>query len=706
MPRIEMVLLCAVGVLCLLAEAWPQAGDDFVARRHALAHRQRRVIFNNDGNEVIYFPGNLAVTTENVLAQRTSPLAGSQVDSIFYCPISSGFSYFTYNTKVGTVLDHPMVQGGKEFVPRSRNITRDLIDQGTDCLKQMVEWGHANQVEIFFSMRMNDTHDAAHDPANPYPLFPPLKAQHPEWLLGSREQRPPYGQWSGMDFTHPEVRDQAFRFFQEVCQNYDVDGVELDFFRHMHYFKSVADGGVASDAERDMMTELLRRIRTMADAEGRKRGRPILIAVRVPDSVDYARAVGLDIERWLSEGLVDLLSGTCYFQLNQWEYLVNLGHKYNVPVYPALSETRVKGDGPPYRRGSLESYRARAARVWQSGADGVYLFNYFNAKSPLWREIGDPKVLARMDKTYFVTVRNGSPSSYLAEGAKFRTVPMLTPDDPLTVLPGKPVTVPLQLAEGPVPAGQAAPQVQLHLLTPCQRAPETQFNGQALGAGKHEGMWWTYPVPFDRCRPGENSVTVALPEAPAGESGQWDVEWTGTAAPGAPWTHDPTRANLVAQVQDGALLVADRGTAPGDYLYYWYAWAASPEREAVAELRVKVVSGLSSVIFSNGVACDRLVLTPDKISVYSTHAAYAMDTTDDFHTYRLVLKGQDLQVFADGKLVLDGTGKFTAPTPAGRNALQFGAASSTEVGEALWQSVRFHTGSTALFDMVVTVDYP
>ena len=34
-----------------------------------------------------------------------------------------------------------------------------------------------------------------------------------------------------MDYGRPEIRDLAFRFVEEVCRNYDVDGVELDFVK-------------------------------------------------------------------------------------------------------------------------------------------------------------------------------------------------------------------------------------------------------------------------------------------------------------------------------------------------------------------------------------------------------------------------------------------------------------------------------------------
>ena len=56
------------------------------ARREA-AHRQRRIIFNNDGDDVLCF--SAAPTPEALLEARTSALVGSQVDTIFYCSSQS-----------------------------------------------------------------------------------------------------------------------------------------------------------------------------------------------------------------------------------------------------------------------------------------------------------------------------------------------------------------------------------------------------------------------------------------------------------------------------------------------------------------------------------------------------------------------------------------------------------------------------------------
>ena len=219
----------------------------------------------------------------------------------------------------------------------------------------------------------------------------------------------------------PEIRDLAFGFIEEVCRNYDVDGVELDFFRHLCYFKSTAMGGAASDEERDMMTDLMRRVRKMTEEVGIERGRPILVAVRVPDSVGFCRDMGFDIEKWMREGLVDILITTCYFRLNPWEYSVELGHKYGVPVYPCLSDSRVRGE-TRFRRSSVrELPRPGHECVDRRGRRSAPV-QPFDPNAAIWKEIGDPEALATMDKLYFVNVRDDdrgafSPRARVPHGA-------------------------------------------------------------------------------------------------------------------------------------------------------------------------------------------------------------------------------------------------------------------------------------------------
>ena len=49
---------------------------------------------------------------------------------------------------------------------------------------------------------------------------------------------------------------------------------------------------------------MMQRIREMSEREGMKRGKPIMVAIRVPDSVEYCKEIGIDLETWMEKGEV------------------------------------------------------------------------------------------------------------------------------------------------------------------------------------------------------------------------------------------------------------------------------------------------------------------------------------------------------------------------------------------------------------------
>ena len=711
-PRLRRAITMLMALLLVGAGAafGQSAGnpslEELRQRRSELAQKRRRIMMNNDGCDVLYFPKDEKATVEGFLAKRTTPLAGTQVDTIAFCPISSGFSYFTHNTKVGTVL----TRSGEEFGirPDARNIAKELIDQGTDCLQAVIEFGHKHAMEVFWSIRMNDTHDAAHHPDKPYFLFPPLKTEHPEWLVGDPIRRTPFGRWSSVDYALPQIRDLALGFIEEVCRNYDVDGIELDFFRHLCYFKSTAMGGEASEEEREMMTALMRRVRAMTEKQGIRRDRPILVAVRVPDSVGYCRDMGFDIERWLSEGLVDMLITTCYFRLNPWEYSVELGHRYGVPVYPCLSDSRVRGE-TRFRRSSTAGYRGRAMNAWAAGADGLHLFNQFDAKAPIWREIGEPETLSTMDKLYFVNIRDDDPRRFLAKGREYRTVPVFGPSHPRLVTASQPVDLEILVGDDFSAAQRRGYrcEVKLHVEAPAiQKAGQLQvrFNGTELTGGVLGKGWVDYPVPADAVKRGANRIEIAV-EPAALKPGDWSIVYDGSEKPSPQWQRDRGSDRTSEEIMDGALFIADRGEVSGDYLYYRHAWGADPNGEAAAEARVKVKSGSSFLIVGNGVSGERLGLWPDRIELFHQKLQYKMDTTDDFHQYHMELNGQDLQVYVDGQLRIDAPGALKPRAGYASNQVAFGAANSGMMGEAWWADVKARATGLACRDLVVSVAY-
>ncbi|MAX36262.1 hypothetical protein [Gimesia sp.] len=501
-----LTLLLLENSVCPAAEKAAEAKQDqqqaMKAARQKAAWKKRRIIFNNDGNEPVY--SLKEATPQALLDVRTSPLKGSQVDTIFYCTWSSGFSYFTHDTKVGNVFTETADK-------LSNNKTAELIKKGHDPLTVMSDWCQENDVELFWSFRMNDTHDASTAWYGPL-LFPPLKKEHPEWLVGSAEQKPKNGRWTAVDFTHEEICDLAYRYVEEVCRNYDVDGVELDFFRHLNYFKRVSQGEPAGELELSRLNDLMRRIRAMADEVARQRGRPILVAIRVPDSVEYARVLGLDVETWLKEDLVDIMTVTGYFRLNPWKESVKLGHKYDVPVYAGLSESREKDQLARKVYASTEGSRGRAMNAWSQGVDGIYLFNSFNPRHPLWRELGEPTQLKTLPKVYFTSARGyASVNAWWKQGSSYMNRDILTPKHPRVVSPGKSVSVTLPVGENPQETG-AALELKVRLKTEPQNKEVllVKVNGEAVQLDLNENHFLSGRINPDLVTEGENRIEFAL----------------------------------------------------------------------------------------------------------------------------------------------------------------------------------------------------
>jgi hypothetical protein len=470
--------------------------DSYETQKEAQLARRRRVIFNNDGGDSRCDSAEVT----SFLEKRTTPLAESSVDTISYCTGITGV--FSHRTTVGDVF--------ARCEERKENKAPDFIEQGTDTLQMQIDFCREHGKEIFWSLRMNDIHDAGREW-----MFNnnTLKTEHPEYLLRERGE-PGIGGWSAFDYARDAVRNFIFRLVEEVCQKYDVDGIELDFFRHPVFFKRTSSGLPVTHEDRNGMTDLMRSISDMVEKKGRKRGRPFLVAARTPDDVDYCNTIGLEIERWMEEGLIDIHIPSGYIKLTSWEHSVRLGHEHDVEVYPGLSESRVGGGHHANRlRASDECYRARALNAWEAGADGVYIFNLFDPHRQIWKEMGEPERLQGLDTIHFASVRG---VGHVAGGAyphqHFINVPTVNPDAPLPMEPGERVAVHIPSGKRP-DAGieEESPEITLRLQ--FQPFPDdiddmmVVVNGRELGI-MQESPWITCALDPECVRAGSNTVEL------------------------------------------------------------------------------------------------------------------------------------------------------------------------------------------------------
>lgn len=479
------------------------------ANRERLAARQRRrrVIFNNDGCDCYCHDGRM--TREGFLDARTSALADSHVDSIFYCTNKGGVGRFCHATKVA----EPFTRRDGRY---AGNVTPSFLEQGTDPLRVQTEWARAHGREIFWSLRMNDTHDGWGTPGDfGDDKISPVKRQHPEWLLGGKDRPVRFGCWTALNYELEPVRDFMVRLIEEVCRTYDVDGIECDFLRHETFFPSTAAGDPCSEAQCGLITALLRRVRGLLDEVAAARGKPLLLAVRTHDSIGLSREIGLDVEAWMAEGLVDLVTTSGYYRLVPWHEMARLGKRYGVPVYASLNESRLrdKDGAADQTRDAIESYRGRALNAWQDEASGICFFNVFNPALSLWREAGEPAALSRLNRIYHASVRSMGGALWRAPNVqRYRRLPILSPQK----IAGCPILVRGELTEVPIDAGgslAAAREIELRMRV--SSLPEAghvlaRWNGRWLPAGAYRDGLLRFRLQPEEVKPLGNVAGLVL----------------------------------------------------------------------------------------------------------------------------------------------------------------------------------------------------
>jgi hypothetical protein len=256
------------------------------------------------------------------------------------------------------------------------------------------------------------------------------------------------------------------------------------------------------------MTQLIRDVRSDLDAAMRRHGRALTLSIKVPDSAGYCRDIGLDVERWLAESLVDFLVPGGYFQLNHWPESVALARKHGVKIHASLPESRVREETGAKERASIEALRARALAAWAAGVDGIEMFNHFDPKSPLWRELGDPALLRTLPKTYFASVQGASNSrSYYPAGAHFQ-LPKLTPDAPDQLAAGETRTYDLYIGDDLRSATGLRARLLLRVAGAGSGALRVHWDEIPLSPSIRDGSVWSAAVDSSRVASGLHRVVV------------------------------------------------------------------------------------------------------------------------------------------------------------------------------------------------------
>jgi hypothetical protein len=249
-------------------------------------------------------------------------------------------------------------------------------DQGIDLVGRLVEETRRRNLECFWHHRVSEV-DLRRDGQGAAWKDPPdpLKQAHPDWTLKCWW---PHGLW---DFSVSAVRQITVDSLREVAARYDFDGIQLDFARHVPCLPLGRQWEL-----RDHVTDLVRSVRRMLLDVERTRGRPFLLAAKVPQNLKGCRTDGFDVEVWAAENLVDIFTlGSRSMDVDVAAFRrITAGR--DIKLQPCFDDHHTT-DG--YRFAPIEVLRGIFANWWQQGADSVCTFNWSNAPPEAQRELGD-----------------------------------------------------------------------------------------------------------------------------------------------------------------------------------------------------------------------------------------------------------------------------------------------------------------------------
>jgi len=356
--------------------------------------KKRGVIYNNDGNDVYVSYDNCpgaydishldgsTINAENFLKPRSYGLENTQIGTVMYCDGVFG-SYHHESVGITDTRVRCWARALKEYT-------------GKDSLTTMVDFVHSKDKDIIWSLRMNDVHDAAYQENE----LDPWKQANMDVLM-CRKADNAYmsyggGYWSAVDYGNPKVRQFVYDNFWDTLTRYDIDGIELDWTRWPIAFKEVTRGLDVYPENLERMNNLIRMIRDLTEQISIERGKPILVSIYVPDSIGLCKSIGLDVETWLEEDLVDIVSIGCHNGICQtWEDAVKEYNDYDVQVYAALDAL--------YYVDSKDDYyvdKNEAALAYAAGADGIYTYNYFDINHARFDTLGSPETVGSVDPNY------------------------------------------------------------------------------------------------------------------------------------------------------------------------------------------------------------------------------------------------------------------------------------------------------------------
>lgn len=295
-----------------------------------------------------------------------------------------------------------------------------LVYAGNDFISTFIEQCKKDNLIKFVSIRLNDGHNLENvDNPKRYDRkdkhFCKFYVEHPEYRIG-----PDISDWNQhvQNWAIPEVREYKFAFIKEICENYDIDGLELDFMRHPSFFRLYE---TSIEQRKEIMKGFICRVRTVLDQTS-KVGQHRWLCVRVPNHLECHDTLGIDLPEWVKAG-VDMVDLSSWFYTDQQGDFKEIGQMIpDTPKYVEMTHCACIGhfvgkgyDNYTFRRTTDEQFYTTAHLAYSRGYTGVSAFNFVYYRKHgtegrgdfceppfhIFRHIGDKQWVADQKKQHY-----------------------------------------------------------------------------------------------------------------------------------------------------------------------------------------------------------------------------------------------------------------------------------------------------------------
>ncbi len=332
---------------------------------------------------------------------------------------------------------------------KTPNSYEKWVANGGDMIAVFLDECRKQGQPAFISIRVNDTHHVSRGTSRGKTVAQQEEimtefqffAENKDSLVGEgiiEDQKKKYA----LDFAKDHVRAHKLAILEEICKNYDIDGLELDLMRHWVFFNPTR---VAVKERARILTEFVGQVRQALDKHA-PNGKHRWLCVRIPGYIDTFANIGIDVKAMAAAG-VDMfnLSGHYYSDLQMQvkkvkEMLPPEKTVYAEMHYVNAAGPQNKSGGWMMRRTTAIQMYTNAHLVYSRGADGVSLFNFpyyrgtYNQKDAggasaeppfeALEHIGNPEFVAKQPQQYFLGYiwdtpkHNGRPLRAMTEAGK------------------------------------------------------------------------------------------------------------------------------------------------------------------------------------------------------------------------------------------------------------------------------------------------